>query len=201
MSQSVKVLEGAEDLFMRYGLKSVTMDDISKHLGISKKTLYQYVTNKADLISQIIQDKLEFERNMMASIRENAQDAIEEIFVIAQYVVEMLRKMSPSVMFDLQKYYKTTWEKFDQIHQKDVYNIIKSNIEVGIQQGVYRKDLNSDIIAKLYVGKTTLVSDEFYFPSKDYNKEVLFKAFIEYHVRGIASSKGLKLLEKHFANF
>lgn len=192
-----QILEKSEELFMRYGIKSVTMDDLARELGVSKKTLYQYVENKSDLIEQIFQNRVAQEKKDMAAIRETSTDAVEEILRIADYVIAKLRQLSPTTMYDLQKYYRNTWCQMDALHQRHVYKLIRDNIERGMEQGVYRSSLDPDIIAKLYVGKTSLVADEELFPLREYDIEALFKQYISYHINGIASPKGLKLLEQH----
>lgn len=197
MDQKEQILAGAEELFMRYGIKSVTMDDVSRKIGISKKTLYQYVENKADLIEKIFQRSCDFEIKMMADLREKSKGAIDEMFKLAEYVVEMLRNMSPSVVYDLKKYYHSTWDKIESLHNVHVYNLIRENIELGKKQGVYRSEVNTDIVAKLYVGKTSLLVDGDLFPIKDYNQADLFKTYFSYHIHGIASPKGLSLLDKY----
>ena len=197
MDLKKKILMGAELMFLRNGFKSVTMDDIARELGMSKKTLYQFVANKADLVAQVLTNHAENEIADITAIRSHAQNAIDEILEIAQYVIQTLRTLPPGLMFDLQKYYRKSWELVNEIHQEHIYGIIKSNIEWGIADGLYRKDFNPDVIAKLYVGKSMIVVDEKLFPLKKYNKEDLFKEYINYHIHGIASQKGLNVLKKH----
>jgi AcrR family transcriptional regulator len=195
-----QIIGQAHTLFMRYGIKSVTMDDIARELGISKKTLYQYVDNKADLIQQIFLTKIEQEKKDMAIIREESVDAIEEIMKIARYVIRELRQLSPTTVYDLQKYYLSTWKAMEALHQRHVYSLIRENIDRGMAQGLYRQDINPDIIAKLYVAKTSLVADEELFPLGQYNIEELFKEYILYHMHGIAAPKGLQLLKAYMEN-
>ena len=201
MNQKEQVLQGAEGLFMKYGVKSVTMDDVSREIGISKKTLYQFVDNKADLIEKIFHRSCEVEINMMAEIRKTSKDAIDEMFKLAEYIIGMLRNMSPSLVYDLRKYYQSTWVKIERLHNVHVYNLIKENLELGKSQGVYRKEINTDIIAKLYVGKTSLIVNDELFPTNEYNQAELFKCYFSYHIHGIASPHGLKLLEQYEPNF
>jgi AcrR family transcriptional regulator len=184
-------------LFLRYGIKSITMDDIARELGMSKKTLYQYVDNKADLIENIIRQHIDNEKMAITAIRKFTKDAIEEMLMIAKHVIQLLRETPPSMAYDLQKHYRPCWDLMEKFNQKHIYNIIKENIDNGIKQGIYRADINSDIVAKLYVAKSSFVVDEELFPLSEYNKETLFKEYIDYHIHGIASPKGLKLLEKH----
>lgn len=193
------ILKKSFELYMRYGIKSVTMDDIAREMGISKKTLYQYVDNKADLIQQIFQQHMEEERAVMGQIKREASDAIAQILTIGKYVVRLLREISPSAIYDLQKYYHNIWREMDVLRQQDIYSVIRENLQWGINQGVYRSNLNPDIISKLYVGKTSLLVDEEVFPIREYNIGELFEEFINYHIQGIASEKGRQLLAKHLA--
>lgn len=197
MSKDLKIFEKVEELFMRYGIKSVSMDDISRHLGMSKKTLYKFVENKEDLISKVIGLHLEAEKQAIDEICEQSKNAIHEMLSIARFVSKRLRETNPSTIYDLQKYYSESWTQYEALHQEYVYDVIKKNIEKGIENGIYRENLNSDIIAKFYVGKSFILVDERTFPTRKYNKESLFLEFINYHIHGIASQKGLALLEKH----
>jgi len=197
MSKDFKILEKAKELFMRYGIKSVSMDDISRHLGMSKKTLYQLVDNKNDLIGKVIQLHLEKEKEDMDGICERSTDSIHEMLLIAKEVSKNLRDMNPSTVYDLQKYYPETWLKLQSLHQEYVYGIIKNNIQNGIESGIYRNSLHPDIIAKFYVGKSFILTDEKVFPMSQYNRNDLFWEFITYHIHGIASEKGLELLAKY----
>ena len=117
---------------------------------------------------------------------------------VAKYVIPTLRHVTPTLIFDMRKYYRDVWQMMETYNQQEIFKVIKENIERGIEEGIYREEFHADIIAKLYVGKTMVVIDEDIFPLKEFNKENLFKEHIQYHIRGIATSKGLKLLEKHF---
>ena len=192
-----KILQKSEELFLRYGLKSVTMDDLARQLGVSKKTLYQFVENKADLVEKIMHMHIAAEKALMEKVRADSGDAVEEMIQIARYAIQQLRKLSPTLVYDLQKYYQNIWQLIQNLHSVHVHSLIKDNIERGIKQGVYRTDLDADIIAKIYVLGTLAVVDENSFPQKAYNKETLFVEFIKYHLQGITSEKGLELYKKH----
>ncbi len=191
------ILEKVHELFMKYGLKSVSMDDISRKLGISKKTLYQCVENKRDLIKEVFQKHIEEEEAAISEIVAKSKDAVDEMIEIAKFVTALLREISPTTLYDMQKYYGDIWGMMEALHQDHIYAVIKTNLDRGILEGLYRKDLNTDIIAKLYVGKTLLIVDEDVFPLKDYNKEKLYLEYVHYHLHGIALPKGLKLFEKY----
>lgn len=190
-----KILTKCEELFLRYGIKSLTMDDIARELGISKKTLYKAVDNKADLIRQTIYSSVLNEKRDIENILENSSNPIEELLNIARHFMEMLRKMSPNTVYDLKKYYRESWEILEQLHVKHMTGVILDNIRKGIQLNLYRQDVNPEVIARLYAATGSLIVDDQLFPPQRFNRDELFWEYINYHIHGIASEKGLKLLK------
>lgn len=194
------ILRKTEVLFFKYGIKSVNMDDIAKELAISKKTIYQFFENKTDILKHLVALHIERINYALEFNKANAQNAIEELLGVAQHMIKELTKFStPTIIFDLQKYYPELWQSFQDHQDTTIYQQVKENVERGITEGFYRDDLDADIIAKLYVSKTMCVIDEDMFPTTQYDKVRLFKQYFYYHIRGIATLKGLKLLEKYLA--
>ena len=191
------ILIKSEALFMRYGIKSVTMDDISRDLGISKKTLYQYVDNKQDLIDQCFQRHIEEEMCIIGEIREEGSDSIDEILRIARYVIKSIRKVSPTVMYDLEKYYRKTYMKMKQLHNQHVYHFILENVVKGQKEGLYRAEIDASMITKIYIANTNPGTYLDLFPQDKYNLEPLVKEYTLYHLHGVVTPKGLELLEKY----
>ena len=197
MSARDEILIKSEDLFLRYGIKSVSMDDIARQLGMSKKTLYQYFENKAALVESIGLMFLENERQLLQEVQTSATDAIHEMMLVGRHVLSHLRRLSPTTMYDLRKYYRDVWAQFETYNRENIYRCIRDNIERGKREGLYHKDANADIIAKLYVGKSMMIIDEEVFPMEKYPREKLFKQYIIYHIRGVALPRGLQLLQQH----
>jgi TetR/AcrR family transcriptional regulator, cholesterol catabolism regulator len=196
------ILKKAEILFFKYGVKSVTMDDIARELGMSKKTLYQFFENKIDMLSQMTDHQMVQDRLALASLKGHSKNALEELLGFARHALKEISKFtSPTIIFDLQKYYPEIWKKFEDFQDEIIYKFVKENIDRGISESLYRDDLDADIIAKLYVTKTMCVIDEEMFPTRQYDKVKLFKQYFYYHIRGIATTKGLKLLEKYISEF
>lgn len=195
--KDLQIIEKISELFMRYGIKSVSMDDISRQLGMSKKTLYKLIGSKEDLVRKVIQQHLINEKNDVDEICRHSKNAIHEMLTISRHVSKMLRQTNPSTVYDLQKYYGQSWAEFESLHQEYIYEIIRNNISNGMKEGIYRDNIDPDIVARFYVGKSFILVDERVFPTAKYNKEQLFLEFITYHIHGIASQKGLELLEKH----
>jgi hypothetical protein len=115
---------------------------------------------------------------------------------IAKHVEKMLKKVSPTLIYDIQKYHKEAWVKMNKMQCNDVYVEIKANIERGINEGLYRNDFNIDIVSKIYVHTTTLGINSDFFPAPDYEINEIIKTNIIYHLHGIVSPKGLALLEQ-----
>lgn len=192
-----KIVTKSRELFMQYGIKSISMDEVARNLGISKKTLYQHVNNKADLIQKVMVTHITEEKEAMIIIHKNAKDAIDEMMQISQYVSELLQRVNPTVIYDLQKYYAKGWELMESLHFEHTYRSIKENIENGMQQGLYRPNLNADIIAKLYIGRIDLVVDKNLFPVGEYTISQIHKNAMTYHLYGIMTTQGIELFEKY----
>jgi len=185
-------LSTAEELFMTYGLKSISMDDISRKLGISKKTIYQYNEKKSHLIKKVLQNYLSKDQKKTLQIIENSEDAIDEYLSIARHIISNIRMMKPTIIYDLKKYYPESWLLIETDHFNFIRKVIVKNINRGVFEGLYRKDANAEIISKLYVGSSTTLADESIFPLQKFSKDQLFIELAKYHLHGIASEKGLK---------
>lgn len=196
MSNLQNILLKSEQLFFSYGVKSITMDDLSKHLGVSKKTVYLFVSNKADLVDKTMESYLGKEKQLITNICLQSQNAVDEMFQIGKHVTGHLRYLNPSVVYDLQKYYPQTWKRLLDYKNSFLYSIIQENIKKGIAQGFYRQDINPDIISKIYSLKSDSLVDQEIFPFTKYKLLEVYVEFLKYHIRGIASDKGLKYLEK-----
>lgn len=193
-----KILDQVKGLFMQYGIKSLTMDDIARHLGVSKKTLYQSFSDKAELVFQGIQCHMNEESEALEKIHDQSENAIDEMFLMSQHVSGHLQQIHPSILFDMEKYYPKAFAKFEEYKLKIVMSCLARNMEEGITQGLYRDNLNIPIVAGLYVGRMDLFFDQKLFPATKYSpRDVYFEA-IRYHIRGIASEKGMEYLKDKF---
>ena len=191
------ILQRVTALFFKYGIKSVTMDDIARELGMSKKTLYQFFENKNDLLIQIIQIESERDEQMICQANIDAKNALEELMSFAKHGIEEFAKVksSPTIMYDLQKYYREIWNKFETGLNQRMFEGTKKNIERGKSEGLYRADIDAESIAKIYVRLMMSIIDEDIFPSKTYDKIALFQQYLIYHINGIATPKGIALFE------
>jgi AcrR family transcriptional regulator len=176
----------------RLGIKNLTMDDIAQQLGISKKTLYQIVDNKAELVTKVMSSFLEEETQRAMNEVHTGENAIDRMLKMYQHHNRMAKRIIPSLSFELQKYFPDTWAVLSKFREDVVYPSICANIRSGIEAGLYRADINVEIIAWMYVS-SRLYNTESFSIENSY-AEILTQLF-NYHIRGIASAKGLKYLE------
>ena len=195
-AQDITWLDRVESLFMRYGIKSITMDDVSHELGISKKTLYQFVESKDDLVIKVLGQHISREKSNCLCMAGDASNAIEEIFIIMDTNSQELAQMKTNIINDLQKYHRDAWLMIRNFQYDFVLKVIHDNLIRGRKEGLYREDFNPDIIAKLHLATSFNLFDEELFPAGANSKVILFKEFMMHFLHGIVSAKGLVYLKK-----
>ncbi len=199
MDLRAEIVKQAERLFMKLGIKSVTMDDIARELGISKKTLYQHFEKKDKLVEEVILNHNQESHCKMLYIHENAQDALDEIRQMGAYIIGKVENVSPSVLYDLRKYYRKVWELLTTQQDEHVIGCMKVNLLRGIQEGLFRHDMNVEIVARIYAKATYTIVDELAKSNSEFTRRELIRELHDYHVHAIATPKGLELW-KHYVN-
>ena len=192
-----RILFKARDLMTRHGVKHVTMDDIAAQLGISKKTIYQFYKDKDALVMAVVNFELEEQALKCQRTQDNADNAVHEMFMILEDIQQMFKSMNPTTMNELAKYYPEAFLRI-QTH-KDVFmhKIIKTNMIKGIEQGLYRKEIDPEILA-IYRLETSFVpfnAQIYPFSKFDIGKVTL--QIIENFIYGVMSIKGIELMEKY----
>ncbi len=184
------------ELYLKYGIKSITMDDISRELCISKKTLYQFVSDKDHLVGMFIDNEIELRQEESFKCFKIGFNAIEELFDISIFMNKMLKDQNPATENDLRKYYPHHYQKIVKTRRERMYNSILLNLKKGKEEGLYRNDMNEDIIAKLYLSRSENIYFNELFTVEEFTSIKLFVELLTYHVRGIATEKGIIVLEK-----
>jgi len=197
MERFDQIIEGALKLFMRDGVKSVNMDDVSTFLGISKKTLYQHVDNKGDLLEKAFRLYQNRILDIINTIQKKNENPIDELFDIDEQVCHILKNRPPMLINNLEKYYPSVWEILEVVRKEHIFSCVTQNIERGKSHGLYRKTVNSEIIAKLMMNTIEALVDDELFPLTQYDFKSLLKENRIYHIRGIATSKGINYLEEN----
>lgn len=189
------ILDETRMLFLRYGIRSMTMDDIARSLRVSKKTLYQHVANKEDLVRQVIERFCREEKAEIDEIEGKAHNAIRECFEIGQTVISILQEMHPSFSYDLEKYYPKAWNSFLEFKEEVLKDVVR-NLEKGVEEGLYREDFDPETVAKFYVQRIDIVFNGELFPPDRFSFPQVYREMFVYHLLGVANEKGRDLLYK-----
>ncbi|MEX2483856.1 MAG: TetR/AcrR family transcriptional regulator [Brumimicrobium sp.] len=192
--KQLEIINKSALLFLKNGIKSVTMDDLAKELGVSKKTIYKYFDDKNDLVTKIVEIKTSLDRQACKEARCDSENAIDALFKISEFVSEMMQNVHSSVFFDLQKYHRDAWEVMEEHKLNFVKSQIKENIERGQEEGLYIPTLNSEVISSIYISTMNGLFDGFTFDLSKFQFKTIFDEIIYFQIRGIANDRGLKYL-------
>lgn len=189
-----ETLERILAMFKRYGIRSITMDDIARELGISKKTLYHDFEDKNDLIGQVINFDLKQSRKFLEEVYRTDLDAIQEIFLVNKLIHQDRSRYSPTFFYDLKRYFPAIYQEWLEDKRQNMFSLIVGNLQKGKQEGVYRKDIHEQTIGKLYMARmemldSTEIIDEHQTLSAEFMQEIF-----TYHLHGICNENGLKTL-------
>lgn len=194
--QKLHIIERVWGLYQKYGIKSITMDDVSKEMGISKKTLYQHVKNKDELVQLVIQNESEKRFKTFADLSNKNLNAIDELFEVNNIVRDILQDYNPSMEYDLKKYYPHVYTNITDKKRERMYEKVLNNIKKGKNEGLYREEVNEEVIAKLYVSRIENVCETDMFEKNEYTAPDFVLEIMNYHIRGIANEKGIAILKQ-----
>src|SRR5688572_24817336 len=160
-----RILQKTQELFNKYGIRSVSMDDIAAQVGISKKTVYQYYADKDELVEAVFDIMVEGPRQSCEVCRNEAENAIQEVFLIFDRTQHIFSSINPSLLFDMEKYHPTAFKKFQEFKNGFLYHNIKSNLEKGVKDELYRSDIDTDVLTRLRLFTTMLSFNTDVFPN------------------------------------
>ncbi len=192
-----RIKQKADELFRRYGIRSITMDEIANQLGISKKTIYHTFADKDELVDEVISKILGYNQDCCNKDRLKATNAIHEVFLAMEMILDMFENMNPVILYDLERNHPQTFKKFQDHKYFYLFQVIKQNIERGKKEDLYRADVNTDVVAKVRLETMMLPFNQEIFPKNKFNLVDLEKQLIEYYLFGIASLKGYKLILRY----
>jgi TetR/AcrR family transcriptional regulator, cholesterol catabolism regulator len=197
MVQIDRIIEGGEELFLTAGIKSVTMDDIAKHLGMSKKTIYQFFKDKNDLVIALVKKKLQEDEDQMSEIISKSGNVIEEMINMMKCSEEIFSRINPIVIHDMQKYHPDAWKQFQNFKSGVLVHTLEELLTKGIKQGYIRPDIDVKIIARMRVSQVELGFNTSIFPVAEFNTWKVQAQFHEHFNYGICTLKGYKLLNQY----
>lgn len=194
--KKLEFLKQAFEVYMKFGIKSVTMDELARQLGMSKKTIYTFVKDKNDLVEQCVLMAQKNEHCEMENISNSYENAIDESLAVGESIVTKLRAVHPSIFFDMQKYHPGAFKLMTCDRDELITDTIASNLIKGKKQGLYRENLDEIIISNMYLSFISVLFNGDVFQKKEYTFSQIYSEYFRYHIRGIASDKGLDYLQE-----
>lgn len=196
-----KILKGSEELFMRYGVRSISMDDIARHLGVSKKTLYQHFADKDELVLMVSRGHLERNIIQFDGIRDEAKNPIEELAKISVCMKQNMETLNPTLLYDLQKFHPKAWSEWINFKGKYLRESIVRNLNQGIADGYIRPDVNPEIMAATRIELVQLAFNNDIFPPSRFRLAEVQEQIFDHFVFGLVTEKGKKLYQKLKVNY
>lgn len=197
MVQIERIIQGGEELFLQAGIKSVTMDDIARHLGMSKKTIYQFFKDKNELVIALVKKKLQEDEDQMAEIISKSGNVIEEMINMMKCSEEIFSRINPIVIHDMQKYHPDAWKHFQNFKSGVLIHTLEELLTKGIKQGYIRADIDVKVLARMRVSQVEFGFNTTIFPVAEFNTWKVQSQLLEHFNYGICTLKGYKLLNQY----
>ena len=192
-----RILEKTEELFIRYGIKRITMDEIAAQLGISKKTIYLSFTDKNELVAEIFDKHIySSEKNCAADVIK-ADNAVHELILGSETFCATMQSINPSVLYDLEKYHPDVFKRFIEFKNNFLYGIISQNLKRGIEEKLYRRSINIDIVAKMRLANILLSTNIELFPVHRFTLPDVEREIITHFLYGIVTPEGAGMVKKY----
>jgi TetR/AcrR family transcriptional regulator, cholesterol catabolism regulator len=192
-----RVLDAGNELFLKFGIKSVTMDDIAKHLTMSKKTIYRYFRDKDDVVLTLCQEQLKEHYVHFDRISKTATDPIDEMIQVAAHMHTIFTKMNPGFFYDLQKYHAEAWKEVVKFKNELCCVLLEANMQRGIEQGLYRTEINIKVLAKMRMEQVDMGFSPEAFPPDKFTMSEVQLELLGHFLHGITTIKGHKLINKY----
>ena len=192
-----RILFKAREFMVLNGVRYVTMDDLANQLGISKKTIYQFYKDKETLVLAVVELELEEQKLMCQRSQETADNALHEMFMVLQDIQEMFKKMNPLTVMEIHKYFPEAFKKIQEHKNNFMHNVVKTNLLKGIEQGVYRKDIDPEILTIYRIETSLITFNTQFFPLSKFDLGNVNVQIMEHYIYGIVSPEGLRLLMQY----
>lgn len=192
-----EILDRATQVIMRYGIKSVTMDDLARELSISKKTLYALFGDKRKMIQTLVAEQIDADKSSCQIQITLAKNAIEEMFLVTSFISERLKNVNVTFFYDLRMSYPKAFKAMEDYKWGYIQETIILNLKRGVAEGIYREDLHPNIVARVYLTNVEMIFGGREFDNMNISVYEIFLEIFMLHMRGIVNEKGLQLLIDH----
>ncbi|RAJ85359.1 AcrR family transcriptional regulator [Chitinophaga dinghuensis] len=188
-----RIMETALKMFRTYGVKGVTMFDIARDCGISKKTLYEHFEDKQSLINDALRELLNDHIQFAEKNHTETANAIEELVNQMQFIRSKARTLNPVMLFEIEKYHPDTWKEVELFRTDCILYGIKENLKRGMSEGLYRKNLDIDIVARMRQLQLEAAFDPIHYPADHYEMHKVMDEVTTHFILGVATLQGHKL--------
>ena len=195
---ALEIVKGASELFMRYGLKSVTMDDIARHLSISKKTIYQHFADKDELVNTFTVVVLNDQKTECLGIEQAHENVIKGLHGMSEFMRMKVCNINSSLLFDLKKYFPQAWKVFTEYKRGFLKDHLKRWLTKGIEQGYFRKEIDVEVLCRMRIEQVELAFNSDVFPPNDFNIGEVHMQFFFHFVLGLCTREGHEEFYKIF---
>jgi TetR/AcrR family transcriptional regulator, cholesterol catabolism regulator len=197
MEVKERIQKKAHEMFMRYGIRSVSMDDIASQLGMSKKTIYQSFTDKDELVDAVMDDEINQTHVDCEYCKKNAADAIDEIFLTMEQLHDQFSQLNPMVLYDVEKFHPNAFDKFRAMKEDYLQQLVAHNLKRGIKEELYRDDINIETMSRYRVETMMIPFAMAAAAPTKFNLAMVTQETMEHFLFGLASLKGHKLILKY----
>jgi len=195
--KKLEIVKRVWELYREFGIRSVTMDDVVHEMGISKKTLYQYFSDKTELVMAVMDNVYNKRKSEMIEVLLGKENAIEEMLTFYGLQLRIIREHTPTLIYDLKKYYPEIHEKVSKRKRQNIYDSVLQNLRRGKSEGLFRADLNEEILARLNLMRIEAIMSSGIFSDEEIIAPHFFKEIFTYHMYGIVNNKGREILEQN----
>ncbi len=193
--QKLHIIKTAGDMFFRLGIRSVSIDDICREMGMSKKTFYVYFESKDELVAQLLQSNINYmEGKMEELLRLHDFTKLISVFLKRQEAEKNDVRRVPQLVFDLKKYYPRQFEEFQHNCFETQKRYIMRYLEQGREQGLVRTNLDIELTAVLFAKiHSDAIRDLEVIEAHGHNMHQLGHTAMDLFARGVLSDEGLAL--------
>jgi len=188
------IINEAIPLFIQFGFKSVTIDDIAIKMGVSKKTIYAHFPKKVTLVETSVFMHFNNVFEKILNISKHSKDPIIGLYQIKKEALKHLSNEKNSPVYQLQKYYSSIYNKLQQMEFNTLGGMFSESLKKGIEMGLFRSEINIDFVTRIFFNGIRGINDVQLFPIEEYRIDQLLINFSEYHLRAICTPAGVEKL-------
>lgn len=191
-----RILKEAGGLFAKFGLRSISMDDIARHLGMSKKTIYQHFSDKDEIVTLSLQRHLGNEKKHLIALKQDSKDSVDFLIKENRFVLKYINQINSAILFELHKYHIKAFKILEEFGRSFLLQILLENLREGVNEGNF-KEGNLEVIARMRLQQCSMPLDDNLFPRSNFKPEEVSFVILDHFISGIATDKGKRLYQRY----